>query len=71
MSGRPRAAAARRDYALGAERAPRLAVVPGMGRALIELPSGLTSSLRRSRGFTRGLFDAIVGCLRDRGLATG
>jgi len=42
-----------------------------MGRALIELPSGLTSSLRRSRGFTRGLFDAIVGCLRDRGLAAG
>jgi pimeloyl-ACP methyl ester carboxylesterase len=43
-------------------------VLPGMTHALLDLPTGLYDSLPRSRGFFPGLFDAITGWLRGRGL---
>lgn len=44
-------------------------VVLPMTHALIDLPNGLYSSLRQSRGFNAGLFPAIGGWLRSRAIA--
>jgi uncharacterized protein len=45
-------------------------VVLPMTHALIDLPNGLYSSLARSRGFNAGLFPAVGGWLRSRGIVS-
>jgi uncharacterized protein len=44
-------------------------VVLPMTHALIDLPNGLYSSLRQSRGFNAGLFPAVGEWLRSKGVA--
>jgi uncharacterized protein len=44
-------------------------VVLPMTHALLELPTGLYSSLPQSRGFAPGLFPAVGDWLRSRGIA--
>jgi pimeloyl-ACP methyl ester carboxylesterase len=57
---RLRSVAAGHDFSL---------VVLPMTHALIDLPNGLYSSLRQSRGFNAGLFPALGEWLRSKGVA--